>query len=297
MKIVLVGPTGVGKTTVSIELAKALDAEIISGDAYQFYRHLDVASAKIKPSEKQGIIHHLIDILPPNATFSVYDYQQIVRQTIDSIESRRKSSILVGGSGLYVQSVICQYEFRGPNRNESETRSWENLSNQDLYDQIAMKQPELAKSIHVNNRRRLLRAIQLIHDPNYTFELKSKVLHYEDVFLIGLKLPKPILHQRIEERVDLMVLDGLENEARYFYQNAKNTQAAMAIGIKEFFPYFAGDIDLDTAIEQVKVNSKKYAKRQMTWFNNQLHTTWFDVNLDDVSQTVQEIISFIQTKS
>lgn len=296
MILVIVGPTAIGKSNVAIALAKQLHAEIISGDAYQFYQGMDIGTAKITVSEMSGIRHHLIDTLSIHDSFSVYDYQRIVRQKIDELKRQNIPVILVGGSGLYLQSVLYQYSFKGTHRDESFERDLELFSNQELHLKLSMLEPKLAASIHVNNRRRLLRAIQIALDPDYVYEQGKHIPYYDDFHLIGLKAPKPFIYERIEQRVDQMIQRGLIEEARWVYNQGKTSQAAQAIGYKEWFPYFEGIANLEETIQTIKMNTRRYAKRQMTWFQNQMNVHWYDVNDLSFESLVNQILSTITPK-
>lgn len=293
MILVIVGPTAIGKSNVAIALAKQLHAEIISGDAYQFYQGMDIGTAKITVSEMSGIRHHLIDTLSIHDSFSVYDYQRIVRQKIDELTNQNIPVILVGGSGLYLQSVLYQYSFKGTHRDEALERDLELFSNQELYLKLSMLEPKLAASIHVNNRRRLLRAIQIALDPDYVYEQGKHIPYYDDFHLIGLKASKTLIYERIEQRIDQMIARGLIEEARWIYENGKSSQAAQAIGYKEWFPYFEGLANLEETIQTIKMNTRRYAKRQMTWFQNQMHVHWYDVSEQSFETLLNQILKSI----
>jgi len=297
MILVIVGPTAIGKSSVAIALAKQLNAEIISGDAYQFYQGMDIGTAKISPSEMSGVRHHLIDTLTIQDPFSVYDYQRIVRQKIEELTRQNIPVILVGGSSLYLQAVLYHYQFKGTHRDEAIERDLELFSNQELYLKLSMLEPKLAESIHVNNRRRLLRAIQIALDPDYVYEQGKHIPYYDDFHLIGLRAPKPLIYERIEERVDQMIERGLIQEARWVYENGKTSQAAQAIGYKEWFPYFEGNTSSEEAIQTIKMNTRRYAKRQMTWFQNQMDVSWYDITEINTKDLVSQILSRISKES
>ncbi|MDD3126419.1 MAG: tRNA (adenosine(37)-N6)-dimethylallyltransferase MiaA [Candidatus Izemoplasmatales bacterium] len=295
--IVIVGPTASGKTTLSIALAQHYNAEIISADAMQFYRHLDIGTAKIMPSEQNGIPHHLIDIIDPNAEFSVADYQRIVRAKIDELRQRNITPILVGGSGLYIKSVLYNYRFNGKKRDLKTTSMFAHFTNEELYAKLTVIAPLIAKKTHPNNRKQVIRLLELSSD-NTSFDSSEGQQVYDPCFvMIGLQPSRPILYERINTRIDKMIEAGLIAEARHLYDSQIFGQSIMAIGYKELYSYFKGDCLLAEAIDKIKQNSRNYAKRQMTWFKNQFIVEWFNPDFDNFDKTIQEVISYIDTKS
>ena len=288
--IAIVGPTGVGKTTLSIELAKKVNAEIISCDSMQFYKGLDIGTAKIREHEKQGIKHHLIDILDPKDSFSVAEYQTIVRNKIKELQDKKITPILVGGSGLYIASVLYDYHFLGKERNQEYLNDYKDYSLEELTYLLREKAPKIAKKTDLKNRRRVLRALEKSDED---LDQDSNELFYENVAIIGLDLDREILYKRINDRVDQMIKDGLESEAEKLFSNNYESQATMAIGYKELFKHFEGLMDLDESINLIKRNSRRYAKRQITWFKNKMNCHWIKVNLDDFSETVETAYNYI----
>lgn len=294
--ITIVGPTAIGKTKLSIELAKKLGGEIISGDAMQIYRGLDIGTAKITNQEMEGIPHHLLDEKSPDENYSVAQYQKTVRAKIDEISERGKLPIIVGGTGLYVKAVLYDYEFSVAEKPNAQ--QYEELTNEEIHALLLSVDPETAKQLHPNNRRRVVRAINIYHETNKT---KSEVLQKQekklmyDTTLIGLTTERAELYERINWRVDKMIADGLIEEVRTLYDAGipKTAGSIAAIGYKEIYDYLEGNIDLDTAVELVKRNSRRLAKRQYTWFNNQMDVDWFDVDVDKFDQTVSEVIKRI----
>lgn len=295
--IAIVGPTGVGKSRVGILVAKALGAEIISGDAYQFYKGLNIGTAKIKPEDMDSVPHHLIDILEPTATFSVKEYQTLARAKIAELHKRSVLPLMVGGAGLYLQAVLYDYRFEGERRTDATKAYYEHLSDQELAELVRKANPLLAATIHTHNRRRLLRALELASFKDDTPDAHGKMPYYEHSLTIGLSLPRPVLYERIGTRVDAMIAAGLIEEARGLYQAAISKQAAMAIGYKELFAHFSGSLSLPEAIEAIKRNSRRYAKRQITWFTNQMQPVWFDVENEDVESTAARIIAYVKKEA
>ncbi|WP_423410103.1 tRNA (adenosine(37)-N6)-dimethylallyltransferase MiaA [Heyndrickxia sp. MSNUG] len=303
--IVLIGPTAVGKTKLSIELAKKFNGEIISGDSMQVYKGMDIGTAKVTNEEMEGIPHHLIDIKEPDESFSTAEFQELVRTKIDEISSRGRIPMIVGGTGLYIQSVIYDYHFTdAPSdlsfRNMLEKEAEEHGQDY-LHERLRAVDPESASRIHPNNLRRVIRALEIIHCTGKTAaelqEKQSPELLY-DTAIIGLTMDRELLYNRINLRVDLMLEQGLLEEVKYFYdQGLKDCQSIQAIGYKELYDYFAGKIDLETAVENLKQNSRRYAKRQLTWFRNKMNVEWFDMSVsNDAEKKFAEISKFIEGK-
>ena len=293
--IAIVGPTAVGKTKLSIELAKQLNGEIISGDAMQIYRGMDIGTAKITTVEMDGIPHHLLDEKNPDERYSVAEFQTAVRAKIDEIISRGMLPIIVGGTGLYVKAVLYDYEFSNdapPSENE-----YLELTNAQVHAELAKIDPDAAHELHPNNRRRVVRALNIYHQTKTTktetLASQEKKLMY-DVMLIGLTDDRKQLYHRIDARVDAMIAGGLLGEVQRLYEAGipRESQSIQAIGYKELYDYFDGTTDLETAVELIKRNSRRLAKRQYTWFNNQMDVTWFDVDVANFDQTIHDVLDF-----
>ena len=288
MVIVILGPTAVGKTKMSVELAKLLNGEIINVDSTQIYKNLDIATAKIKEEEKENIPHHLFDIKDITEDYTVYDYQKDCRIKIAEILKKNKIPILVGGTGLYIKAALYDYKF-----NDEVNNQFEDLTNEEIYNKL--KELDKNIDIHINNRKRLVRALNYCLNNNLKFSEKEKTdkLLYDTV-LIGLTTERNILYDRINKRVDVMVNDGLLDEAKKIYDSNIRTKAVMTpIGYKELFPYFENKKSLEECLELIKQNSRKYAKRQYTWFNNQMDVTWFNVDFDNFNNTIKEVYNYI----
>ena len=292
MVIVILGPTAVGKTKMSVELSKRLNGEVINVDSTQIYKNLDIATAKITEEEKENIPHHLFDIKNINENYTVYDYQKDCREIIDDIIKRGKVPILVGGTGLYIKAVLYDYKFEQENNDDQ----FENLSNEEIYNKL--KQIDNDIDIHINNRKRLVRALNycLNHNKKFSDKEKTDKLLYDTIF-IGLTTKREILYERINKRVDEMVNNGLLEEAKKIYDSNIRSKAVMTpIGYKELFPYFEGTKSLNDCLEEIKHNSRKYAKRQYTWFNNQMKVIWFNVDFDDFDKTINEVYNYIKKR-
>ncbi|RWR11637.1 tRNA (adenosine(37)-N6)-dimethylallyltransferase MiaA [Siminovitchia fortis] len=303
--IVLVGPTAVGKTKASIEIAKAFGSEIISGDSMQVYKGMDIGTAKIRPEEMEGIPHHLLDIREPDEPFSVAEFQSVVRQKIDEITARGSVPLIVGGTGLYVQSVLYDYRFTETEgdpayRSELEKRAAAG-EGAELYKELQAVDPSSAEGIHPNNVKRVIRALEIHHLTGKRKSDQPKAQNHEllyDIALIGLSMDREKLYKRINKRVDLMMEEGLLEEARYFYDKGiRDTQSVQAIGYKELYEYFAGNLTLEQAVDLLKKNTRRYAKRQFTWFRNKMDVTWFDMtNEGEHLNKIEQIIDFIAGK-
>lgn len=293
--IAVVGPTGVGKSRLAVALATRFSGEIISADAFQFYRFLDIGTAKIKLTEQKGIPHHLMDFLEPADPFSAHDYQTLARSTIEKIHARGNIAIVVGGSGLYLNAVFYDYQFAGKKRLETDPELAP-LSNEELYDILKQKHPSVAESIHPNNRRRVLRALEIADQIGKPPSEKQRKAHYDGLVQVGLTMERTRLVELLEQRIDHMIASGLEQEARFIYEHAQTSQSAMAIGYKEFFPYFRHESALPDVIVQIKQNTRRYAKRQLTWFRNQMDCTWFTVDPDDFDKTISQVCNWIPKK-
>lgn len=304
--IVIIGPTAVGKTALSVELAKKLHGEIISGDSMQIYRGMDIGTAKVKPEEMSGIPHYLLDIKEPTEPFSAAEFQTLSRPLIKQITRNHKIPMIVGGTGLYIQSVIYDYQFS--DKGEDETFRFE-LEDQikkygiaPIYEQLKKIDPTSAERIHPNNTRRVIRALEIYHCTGKTMteylSKQQKELLY-DVAIIGLTMEREKLYERINRRVDIMVNEGLIEEVHKLYEKGiRDCSSIQAIGYKEIYEYFDGHISKEDAIEKLKQNSRRYAKRQLTWFRNKMSLTkWFDMtDVVNVHENVDEIFTYIAGK-
>ena len=295
--LVVVGPTASGKSDLGVLLAKKYSGEIISGDSVQVYRHFDIGSSKIKEEKKQGVIHHLIDILDEKQEYSVYDFQNSARKIIEEISRRNKLAIIVGGTGLYIKALIYDYNFLA---SEKVNNDYSEYSNKKLYELLLNKDKEAAEKIHINNRKRLIRNLNLLDElpGNKTeFLAKQKKEMIYNTLIVGLTMDRALLHKRINERVDFMFENGLVEEVESLLKEDKlnfNNQAMQAIGYKEFAGYYNNEYDLKEVKEQIKTHTRQFAKRQYTWFNNQMNVIWFDIYqedyLDKINKTIENWI-------
>ena len=291
MIIVVVGPTGVGKTKLSVALAKKFNGEVINADSMQVYKGLDIATAKIKEEEKEGIVHHLFDICEVEDNFSVYDYQKLGRKKIEEITKRGKNVIIVGGTGLYIKALLYDYEFK----KEENTYDFSNVTDEELIARI--RELDNTITIDFNNRRRLERTLIRLLE-NSVLDKKGDNPLY-DFTIVGLTTERCNLYKRIDKRVIEMVNEGLIDEAKRFYDKRECKSLLTGIGYKEIFKYFDGDLSLNEAIELIQKNSRHYAKRQYTFFNNQFknqEVNWFQTKYDDFSKTIEEVSSIFIKK-
>lgn len=290
--IVITGPTAVGKTKLSIEIAKRLQTDIINGDAYQIYQKMNIGTAKPTDDEKQGVIHHYMNFLDSSKTYSIAEFQKGVRECIDDLTSKNKVPLIVGGSGLYIDSVIKNYQFLEEKRSNEQSK-YDSLTNEELHQVLANLDPDKASEIHPNNRKRVLRAIELISsNVDNTSRSKKNELVY-DALIIFLNDNRESLYDRINKRVDKMLADGLIEEVKNIGINNYSMTSKVAIGYKEVIQYLNNEIDYNEMVELIKKNSRHYAKRQFTWFKNQDNCQVVNINLEDFNKTIDEVYNLI----
>lgn len=289
--IVIVGPTGVGKTRLSIFLAKRLNSEIISADSMQIYKYMDIGTAKVEPKYQKEIKHHLIDIVEPNENFNVEQFQSLCIDKIEEISTKNKIPIIVGGTGLYINSITHKLEFNTVKSDEKLRYELENIAesqgNQKLHKMLENIDPKSASKIHKNNVRRVIRAIEVYKLTGHKFsEINDKFDHYNDdydFYIIGLNDDREILYKRINQRVDEMIDEGFMAECKYIYElTDENSQSIQAIGYREAFMYLNSEISFKDMVSLMKKNSRKYAKRQLTWFRQDERIHW--MNLEDFNK-------------
>ena len=286
--VVIVGPTAVGKTALSIELAKKFNGEIISGDSMQVYRQLDIGTAKASSIEQDGIPHYLINCREIGDSYSVSDFQKEGRQAIKEILAKGKVPIIVGGTGLYIQALLYDYELGSNDESPDIRKKYEQYAQENGHHKLWLlleeKDPLAAGKIHFNNQKKIIRALEVVEKTGQSILTpKKEPKRLYDYFMIGLETDRQLLYKRINQRVDEMIEKGLLEEAQLLY-NQELSQSNQGIGYKEFFSYFEGNESFETAVEQVKQNSRRYAKRQLTWFKNRLHASWWDLIQNPSSQ-------------
>ncbi|MFP4456489.1 MAG: tRNA (adenosine(37)-N6)-dimethylallyltransferase MiaA [Halanaerobiales bacterium] len=300
--IVILGPTASGKTAVSIELAKKLKGEVISCDSMQIYKDMDVGTAKVSEEEMQGVPHYLLDIITPDKEFSVAEYQQRAYEYIDKIQNKQKTPLLVGGTGLYINSVVYGYQFSQEDidfrlRN-SLKRGLKRYGNGLYYLTLKKKCPDVAKKIHPNDTKRISRALEVYLQTGECLKTKKSENNPPDydITLIGLKTDRNTLYQRINQRVDKMIESGLIEEVKYLLRKYDLSKVAkQAIGYKEVIDYLTGISTYDEMIRIIKRESRRYAKRQLTWFNRLDNIKWFFLDSkDEVEKISNEIYQYLQ---
>lgn len=289
MIIAIVGPTGIGKTALSISLAKHYNAEIINFDAMQVYEKMDIGTAKVTTEEMDGVVHHLLSYVNVNTNYSVYDYQKDARSLIDKLLKEKKNIIMVGGTGLYLKATLYDYRFR----EEDSSTCYDELSTEELLRRIS-KYNYVPKD--KNNRRRLIRELKKLEN-NIDIDNNGNKLLY-DAKIIGLTTDRETLYDRINKRVDIMVENGLVDEVNSLKESFATSKALKtAIGYKEFIPYFNKEITFDEVIDKIKQNSRHYAKRQYTFFNNQLPVIWYNSDFTNFNNTINNVVKDLERKN
>lgn len=280
--LAVVGPTAVGKTALGIELAQMFNGEIISGDSQQVYKHLDIGTAKASQKEQELAPHHLIDVREVDETYSAFDFVTEAKEAISDITRRGKLTIIVGGTGLYLQSLLEGYHLGGQVNQEeilAYRKELDILSDERLFEKIA----EQGVVLKEPNRRRAIRALELAH---FGKDLNNEAPNF-DAFIIGLNDDRQKLYDRINHRVDAMLEMGLLEEAKWLYDHYPDVQATRGIGYKELFPYFSGQEELDQAVEKLKQNTRRFAKRQLTWFRNRMAVSFYDISAKNTTENIK----------
>jgi tRNA dimethylallyltransferase len=302
--IVIVGPTGIGKTRLSIELAKAIDGEIVSADSMQIYRKMNIGTAKPTEEEKQGIPHYMMDIVDMGENFSVAQYQTMAFDCIKKILTKGKNPIVVGGTGLYINSIVEEIKYSEIEENPEYRLELEKIAqekgNQVLHDELKEKDPKAAQRIEVNDLKRIIRALEVYEMTGMTIteqqeHSKPNDTMYEYI-IIGLRTDREVIYDRINKRVDQMFEQGLIDEAKEILKMTDDSNTShQAIGYKELAKYFEGTEDLETAKENIKKESRHYAKRQFTWFNRNEKIVWLDSEVS-VNKNIEKIKALMKNE-
>lgn len=299
--IVIAGPTAVGKTAISVKLAKKFQGEIISADSMQIYRHMDIGSAKISETEMEGIPHYMINIVDPWENFSAAEFKVLAEKHISLIEANGKTPMLVGGTGLYINSIICNYSFTEANKDDEYRCYLEKLADTNgkvhLYNMLQEIDPITAAELHPNNLKRVIRALEVYKltgkplsqykvDDSQQFNIPFNLYYYV------LNMNRSVLYERINKRVDIMLEKGLIDEVRKLVDMGctADMQSMKGIGYKEILYYLQGKLTLDDAIEMIKQGSRNYAKRQLTWFRKDSRARW--INKEDFTSE-DDIVNYI----
>lgn len=288
MILTIVGPTGVGKSKLSIALAKKYNAVIINADAVQMYKEFNIGTAKITKDEMEGVPHYLIDFLDPSENYSIYDYQKKGRELLNKFINENRSVIIVGGSGLYIKALLYDYNF---SEEKKSIYDFEKYSNEELKKRVDNIFKD--NNIHVNNRKRLVRFLEKYNETGKIIKNENKDKLLYDTIFIGLTTNRENLYEIINNRVEVMFNNSLLEEAKNLFDK-KIKRVNEIIGYKELNDYFLNKISLEEAKNKIKQNSRRYAKRQYTWFKNQMDIKWFDVNYDDFNKTVLEVENYIE---
>lgn len=301
--IILTGPTAVGKTDLSIQLAKAVDAEIVSADSMQIYKYMDIGSAKVTEEEMQGVKHYLVDEIEPDMPFSVSEYKRMAEEYIDEISSRGKNVIVTGGTGLYLNSLIYDMDFGKSDANqelrEELNKELEENGPAYMYEKLVSLDKEAAERIHPNNTKRVIRAIEVAMSGEKMNDF-SKDLRYNKKYrpiIIVLNRDRQALYDRINLRVDIMLKNGLIEEVKGLLEKGytKDMISMQGIGYKEIIKYFEGEYTLDEAIEIIKRDSRRYAKRQLTWFRRYEDAKWFEIDkFDSAEELKNAVVSYVK---
>lgn len=301
--LAVVGPTAVGKTKVSIELAKALDGEVINGDAMQVYKGMDIGTAKTTQEEMQGIPHHLFDFKDPDEPYSAAEFQALALPLVTEINERGRLPIVVGGTGLYIKALTHHYHFGKGEADPDFRKEMEHIVATEgadrLYEKLKAIDPESAERIHPNNVRRIIRALEIYHATGVPASQRRKREERSPYILttVGLTMDRARLYRRIDERVDRMIEEGLLNEVKRLYESGvRDRPSVQAIGYKEIYAYLRGECTMETAIDRLKKNSRRYAKKQYTWFRRQMDVRWFDVDEGLTDKKISEIMHFVAGK-
>ena len=301
--IILTGPTAVGKTSLSIELAKALNAEIISADSMQIYKYMDIGSAKVTKEEMGGIVHHMIDEVTPDYNFSVSEFQKRSKEYIRQISDIGKNILVTGGTGLYLNSLIYNMDFAKSNSNsklrEELEKELEEKGIDHMHEKLKSLDSDASNRIHKNNTKRVIRALEVCLDGKKMQDFSNDLRYNEDYLpiIIVLNRDREILYNRINERVDIMMESGLVNEVKNLLDMGytKDLVSMQGIGYKEIVKYIEGEYTLQEAIEIIKRDSRRYAKRQITWFKRYKNSKWFDLGEYDNQEILKEdIMNYVE---
>ncbi len=305
--LAIVGPTATGKTAVGVQLALKLKGEVVSADSMLVYQGMDIGTAKPTKDEMQGVPHHMIDIVKPDEDYSVARYQKEAEQVIASLHQKNKLPILVGGTGLYIRAVIDEYDFAAPGE-DGELRKTlyqqaQLKGNEWLHSKLAEVDPPAAEKIHPNNVRRVIRALEVYKLTGRRISSMQRASYRTNakyqLAIFGLTMQRNLLYRRIEQRVDQMIAAGLVEEVKSLLDKGiKRSMTAMqGLGYKEIAAYLAGEISLEEAIELIKRDTRRFAKRQITWFKRDPRIHWLDVhNYDNITKLSEEIIALMQEK-
>lgn len=301
----IVGPTAIGKTEVSIKLAKKLNGEIISADSMQIYKYMNIGTAKIAENEKEEIPHYMIDIINPDENFTVAEYKKMALKYINNIHRKNKLPIIVGGSGLYINSIVYNLNFTKVSPNEELRKEYNKLAetygNQYIYNKLKAIDPKSAKRINQNDTKRIIRAIEIYHSTGKPMSCYYDNFRKENdnfnIIMIGLVMNRHELYEKINNRVDMMIQNGLIQEVEHLLKMGynENLKSMEALGYKEIIMYLKGQLTLNDATNQIKKKTRNFAKRQLTWFRRDNRIKW--INLDEFNnknEAIEYIIKYVK---
>lgn len=304
--LVIVGPTAVGKTEISIEVARNLDCEIISADSMQIYRFMDIGTAKPSKDEQKGIRHHMIDIVNPDEEFSVADFQAMAKLCIKKINDRHKIPLLSGGTGLYVNAVCYNYTFSKSEKDEvlrlHLKKQAQLYGNEFLYEKLKKLDPDAAIKIHPNNLRRIIRALEVCIKTGTPFSSYEKMTKSQkspyNLFMFGLTMPREELYHRIEKRVKRMIESGLVEEVQKLLSMgySRDLNSMQGLGYRQIIEYLDGKISFEEAVYKISRDTRHYAKRQFTWFIRDKNIVWMDVSKEGKKKIIENIIKSVEGK-
>ena len=300
---VVVGPTASGKTALAVEIAKAFDGEVVSADSMQIYKGMDIATAKPTQDEMQGIPHHLISIIGADEVFSVNHFKLEATKAIDGILSKGKLPVVAGGTGFYIDTLVNNTEFLDYEKNDIRERLLKRLANEGaeaLHKELSGLDPETAERIHLNDEKRIIRALEVYYSTGKTISEQCRLSHLKEskyrFCIIGINaLDRQILYDRINSRVEKMLEEGLLKEAKDFFESSVSATAKQAIGYKELKPYFDGITNLEEAVEKLKMETRRYAKRQLTWFRKRDNINWIYIDTKSKEEIISEALDIVRS--
>lgn len=301
--VIVAGPTASGKSALAAEIAKRLDGEVISADSMQIYKGMDIATAKPDEKEMQGIPHHLISIIDSSETYSVNEFKNDATRLIDKLISENKLPVVAGGTGFYIDTLVNNTEFldyEKSNIRETLEEKAENEGIESLYSELKEVDPETAERLHLNDSKRIIRALEVYHSTGKTISEQCRLSHLEEspyrFCIIGINAhDRQLLYDRINKRVDIMLEAGLIKEAEEFFSLDISSTARQAIGYKELKPYFDGLCTLEQAVEKLKMETRRYAKRQLTWFRKRDNISWIYIDGKSKEEITDEACSIIRS--
>lgn len=300
--VVVVGPTAGGKSSLAIRIAKALDGEVVSADSMQIYKKMDIATAKVTPEEADGVVHHLIDFVEPWESFSVAQYKELAVAAINDIISRGKQPVIAGGTGFYVDTVVNNTSFLDYEKSDIREKLLEKMQQEGcevLYKKLLELDRGSAERIHPNDSKRIVRALELYYSTGLTMTAQRELSHLNEseytFCIIGLNAEnREFLYDRINRRVDLMLQNGLVEEAKRFFADDYSSTAKQAIGYKELLPFLNGEISLEEAAENLKRETRRYAKRQLSWFRRNKNINWLYIDKETPQSLLQKSLEIIK---